>query len=56
MDHLHAWLHGRLCAVQVYDTMVGYDLKQDGNAYMYLELQDVYLYFASPIHDTRDLP
>ena len=54
LDHLYAWLHGRACAIQPTDINVQYDVKQDGTAFLYLELENVFVFFNP--HDTRDLP
>ena len=54
LDNLHAWLHGRACAIQPADIKVEYDIKHDGTAFLYLELENVFLFFNP--HDTRDLP
>ena len=54
MDHVYAGLHGRLCVIQTTDNIVGFDLKQEGNAFHYLELNYVHVCFNP--HDTRGLP
>ena len=45
MDHMYAWLHGRLCAIQTTDVIVGYGIKQDCSAFHYVDLTYVYVYF-----------